>query len=1142
MSIRTITVNIAANGSTAVGNNIGVEGENNATTINVRLDAAFDDYNKRIEFKSANLPEPYFTDILGASGDLEFSYDIPSSLTRGLVMFQVVCVKSDNSRTFKTIQYVIEFREAINASSEVPPGAANILDVYGTRISNMESAVAEFINTYVGPAGTIAINQVTTLAPGASVTIENVGTPQNALLNIGIPQGQPGTNISFGSSFISSLPSSPVLNVLYPFAGANGGSVSGGTIKDIDGTTIITTLQNGDYVQYKTTYWQRIMSQSVNYQAINITPNFDIFINRIKLTHPRNPDELNGNQTYNTATARAYGYINYIDSQIIFNKVKCTIFDTATEDITIKIFERSNTNSFDYATETALHTQNISGVDFPKSYISGGTEFALNTEVTVASGKYLFIVFCTTSGNNSSTLSIRQFDNNSTGDRSPFYFALNNNTLFASALPNYAQTSVILSLYKNYKNTEITLKEYIDNMNALGVSYDNLISGITATTVKGAIDELKSLLAGLGVADNILATLNVDYYVEEYGSEKILNGGFELGTGNAFTNWTDVYGNAIAETSLVKSGSRALKLTDSDAVWYNPQLKQNANVIAGEVYELKFYTRGDGANDAVFAIYNNTGFAYIIGTQLNGGVLTGITGTTYQLVTVRFTIPTGCSSIGIWLFVKNVIGATCYYDDISLKKVSIINKNGIPTNLNVVLNNIPSKAFKFNNSGTNLSSTNTEDAIKEINTKIIPSVEISLPDTIYAIVGDKLQLFFIGIIKAINPYNYDILVTCTKGAKYPRYFEYTPVAGDIGTTTFKIDVRDKDGVVLGTKTVNLITKSAVQSPSSVKKVLCVGDSLTGAGTWCQEASRRLIGTGGTPAGLALSNIQFLGRKTGGGIGWEGTGGWTWSSYATAGATAYKFVLSGVVTPPAIGATYTNNSQVFTVSEVNLTGGIGYISATTTGAPTASGSLIKTSGTGDSTLTFSSSTLDAGNPFWETDTNSLDFTQYVNTYMGGACDVIYFLLTWNGVTANQTNFSSMITTAKILIDHIHTNYANCKIKIMGIQVPSLNGGIGANYGAIGSGYADNFGMVKTALNMNTAYQNWCNESAYSSFCEFVNISSQFDSENNMPQADVAVNSRSVITEKRGTNGVHPDTSGYYQIADVVFRNFVANFCQ
>jgi hypothetical protein len=48
---------------------------------------------------------------------------------------------------------------------------------------------------------------------------------------------------------------------------------------------------------------------------------------------------------------------------------------------------------------------------------------------------------------------------------------------------------------------------------------------------------------------------------------------------------------------------------------------------------------------------------------------------------------------------------------------------------------------------------------------------------------------------------------------------------------------------------------------------------------------------------------------------------------------------------------------------------------------------------------------------------------------------------------------------------------------------------------------------------------------------------------MPYAEKAVNTRfDGVTEKIGANDVHPNTAGYYQIGDVVFRNFVANFCQ
>lgn len=47
---------------------------------------------------------------------------------------------------------------------------------------------------------------------------------------------------------------------------------------------------------------------------------------------------------------------------------------------------------------------------------------------------------------------------------------------------------------------------------------------------------------------------------------------------------------------------------------------------------------------------------------------------------------------------------------------------------------------------------------------------------------------------------------------------------------------------------------------------------------------------------------------------------------------------------------------------------------------------------------------------------------------------------------------------------------------------------------------------------------------------------------MQHKEEDVNTRNSAKEWLDTNGVHPDTSGYYQIADVVYRNFIANFCQ
>lgn len=57
-----------------------------------------------------------------------------------------------------------------------------------------------------------------------------------------------------------------------------------------------------------------------------------------------------------------------------------------------------------------------------------------------------------------------------------------------------------------------------------------------------------------------------------------------------------------------------------------------------------------------------------------------------------------------------------------------------------------------------------------------------------------------------------------------------------------------------------------------------------------------------------------------------------------------------------------------------------------------------------------------------------------------------------------------------------------------------------------------------------------------------LAPQFDSDNNMQAASTPVNTRNPATELRGTNGVHPAASGYNQIADACWRDFIRTFCQ
>ena len=426
--------------------------------------------------------------------------------------------------------------------------------------------------------------------------------------------------------------------------------------------------------------------------------------------------------------------------------------------------------------------------------------------------------------------------------------------------------------------------------------------------------------------------------------------------------------------------------------------------------------------------------------------------------------------------------------------------------------------------------------------EVVGGIDISLPDTLYAVVGDTLQVFFRGCIIALNPYQYDILVTCPKGNQYPRYFEYTPTAQDVGSVDFKIQVKSNTGGVIAEKTCTLVTKNTT-SPSARKNVLCFGDSLTTDGVWPAEAYRRLAGSGGTPQGLGYTNVHFCGKKQLNGAGYYGVGGWKWDSYTTAGTPAFRFQVSGV-SSLSMGAVYTNNGHSYTIIEINVTDGSGNILCSASAAsqtPTSSGTLTKSSGNGDATINFSSYTADSQNPLWDYDNNKMTFVDYANRYCDGQIDYVYVLLTWNGLAPRKTDFSDIIANARIFANTLHSEFPNAKMKVMGVEIPSLNGGIGANYGAIGVGYADEYGMVLTAFNMNKAYQDFANETAFSSFVEFVNVSAEFDTEYNMKYENKAVNTRnSAITEMVGTNGVHPANSGYLQIADVVFRNLIAEF--
>lgn len=402
------------------------------------------------------------------------------------------------------------------------------------------------------------------------------------------------------------------------------------------------------------------------------------------------------------------------------------------------------------------------------------------------------------------------------------------------------------------------------------------------------------------------------------------------------------------------------------------------------------------------------------------------------------------------------------------------------------------------------------------------AVDVVLPDHIYAVVGDTLQLFFRGMIAAVNPYNYDILVTCKRGKKFPRYFEYVPTKDDIGEIPFSVTLRDDRGKITGYD--DCVIEVVDKVCSDNLHIVPFGDSLTSGGVWCHHADSRLP-----------DNVVFCGAKKYLGTGYFGVGGWEWSSYTTFSPQRLRFTVKNV-NFLNVGSVYTcDNGYEYTVREINITEGEGnvlmLIENKMQAPDTNSGILKKKSGGGDAELEFTSYYMECSNPLW--DGEKMTFRPYIDKYADGKVDAVYVLLGWNNIQPWQTDFSGIIEPMDEFCTTLHEEYPETRVYIMGLQLPSLNGGIGNTYGATGHGYADGYGLCISVLNLNKVYENFALERK--SYMEFLNVSCQFDSEFNMQSSEKQVNKYNPETEQIGTNGVHPNDYGYYQIGDVVMRS-------
>lgn len=440
------------------------------------------------------------------------------------------------------------------------------------------------------------------------------------------------------------------------------------------------------------------------------------------------------------------------------------------------------------------------------------------------------------------------------------------------------------------------------------------------------------------------------------------------------------------------------------------------------------------------------------------------------------------------------------------------------------------------------------------NKKAIADLEVSASQsysdiclgTVYAVVGDTIQLFYKSFIDC-DLDNMIVKFGCAKGKNYPRYWEFTPVASDVGEHTITIEIYNKSGNLVNSASTTLVVAEA-SNPASAVNVLCIGDSTMSSGQIPIEASRRLKGTVGvatTPTALALNNINFVGRlqNATADVGWEGTGGWSYGTYNAQGVKAVRFTVSDA-TNINMGDAYDVGNFCFSITEINVNDGVGNIRcifshrtpySSAFDSTSASGTMTRYSGNGQESITYTAWELENYQPFWNNDTDAFDITSYKDMYCGGAIDVICVLLQINSLIGANP-FSAMtgnINSVKTFCNNIHAQLPDCKIMLSTLPLVSPNGGIAANYGSSGtSGEYNATGFNHKVRAFNKALIELGADESYKDYVTIVNSHAQFDIDNGYPITTKAVNTRVSTTETLQSNAVHPNNYGYWQIADAL----------
>ena len=431
-----------------------------------------------------------------------------------------------------------------------------------------------------------------------------------------------------------------------------------------------------------------------------------------------------------------------------------------------------------------------------------------------------------------------------------------------------------------------------------------------------------------------------------------------------------------------------------------------------------------------------------------------------------------------------------------------------------------------------------EDIINSISED---TFEIHLPKDIYVAIGYPIEIYNHTICRCGNINNYHFVWNLPKGGSaYNDKLLLNPSEDMSGNTyTLTLEVYDNKYSLIKTQTSTLhcVKPSASLSPSSARKILAIGDSLTDISTWRVELYNRFA------TDIASDKIKYLGTLGSEPYLSEGHSGWSLNSYVTNSSEGYNGDYKiKVATQPTVSSKkqYKFGSKIFeyekTVVEngatwvyFNRISGSGFVTTSDSPCVEVNGAV-----SGDRSIEFTEVEVTSLNPFYN---NGFNCNHYSNTYLNGVIpdDVIIWLGTNGGAPSMsmesvRKTVESEMKKYKDILDNISSNWKNTKVFVCYLHYrPDQNG----------QGYTSGVSSAK-------AWDNYIfefNKQLFETFKDYSNIilvpvGQTFDRVNNYPTRNVQVNPRNKATMAVAGDTVHmSESTGFLQVADAIYGAYV-----